>query len=64
MKRSAPMLNSRQYNLPLAITPPATVPDNKQKELALALVELLVSAAYQSEESPARGGDDESETHE
>jgi hypothetical protein len=64
MKGSAMTHKNLQYNLPLATTPPATVPDNKQKELVHALVELLVNAAHQSEESPAKGGDDEFEAHE
>ena len=42
MTRPAKPLNS-QLNLLLVDAPKAVVPDDKQKELALALVELLVS---------------------
>ena len=60
MKRSAMPLQ-RQMNLSL-LDPPATtaVPGDQQKELALALVELLVSAAQGSVEERANGEDNES----
>jgi hypothetical protein len=38
------------------------VPDEKQKELMLALVELLSGAAAEVVQPQAKGGDDESET--
>jgi len=62
MKRSAMPLQ-RQMNLSL-LDPPATtaVPGDQQKELALALVELLVSAAQGSLEK-RNGEDNESEAH-
>jgi len=60
MKRSAMPLQ-RQMNLslldPAAIT---AVPGDQQKELALALVELLVNAAQGSLEKQANGEDNES----
>jgi len=60
MKRSAMPLQ-RQMNLSL-LDPPATtaVPGDQQKELALALAELLVSAAQGSLEERANGEDNES----
>ena len=62
MKRSAMPLQ-RQMNLSL-LDPPATtaVPGDQQKELALALVELLVNAAQGSLEK-RNGEDNESEAH-
>ncbi len=60
MKRSAMPLQ-RQMNLSL-LDPPATtaVPGDQQKELALALVELLINAAQESPEKQANGEDHES----
>jgi hypothetical protein len=60
MKRSAMPLQ-RQMNLSL-LDPPGTtaVPGDQQKELALALVELLVNAAQGSLEERANGEDNES----
>ena len=60
MKRSAMPLQ-RQMNLSL-LDPPATTaaPGDQQKELALALVELLVNAAQGSAEKQANGEDHES----
>ena len=60
MKRSAMPLQ-RQMNLSL-LDPPATtaVPGDQQKELALALVELLINAAQGSAEKQANGEDHES----
>lgn len=59
MKRSAIPLQ-RQMNLSL-LDPPATtaVPGDQQKELALALVELLINAAQGSPEKLANGEDHE-----
>jgi hypothetical protein len=39
----------------------AAVPDDKQMELTIALVELLISAAGEGGERQANGGEDESE---
>ena len=41
----------------------SVIPDDKQKELTLALVELLSSAAAEGVQPQPNGGDDESETH-
>jgi hypothetical protein len=49
-----------QLNLPLLQGPTCVVPDDKQAELVLALVELLIGAAHVGLED---GGDDESEAH-
>jgi hypothetical protein len=58
MKRSAPLLD-RQMNLSL-LDAPATpgAPDN-QRELTLALMELLLNAAQESREAQANGEEDE-----
>jgi hypothetical protein len=50
-----------QLNLPLLDTPAAAVPEGKQKELTLALVELLISGFQDSVPSPTTGGGDEPE---
>ena len=61
MNRLAKPLNS-QLNLLFANTPMAVVPDDKQKQLALALVELLIGAAQESSNPLlALGGGDELE---
>ena len=60
MTRHAKPLNS-QLNLLLVDAPKTVVSDDKQKELALALVELLISAAQQSSPQLANGGRDEFE---
>lgn len=52
---------SAQLNLPLLNVPASVLPDDRQSELALALVELLVSAA--KEQCPREGGDDERQAH-
>ena len=49
-----------QLNLQLLQGPTYVIPDNKQAELVLALVELLIGAAHIG---PTDGGDDESKTH-
>jgi len=48
---------SAQLNLPLLNAPSSVLPDDKQAELVLALVELLVSAAH--DQRPDERGDDE-----
>lgn len=51
-----------QLNLPLLNDPAAAVPESKQKELALALVELLISGFRDNIPGPAAaGGGDEPE---
>jgi hypothetical protein len=54
---------SLQLNLPLLNLPACVVPNDKQAELVLALVELLVGAAHTTVEDMRDGGDDERETH-
>ena len=49
-----------QLNLPLLQGPTRVVPDDKQADLTLALMELLIGAAHVDLED---GGDDESEAH-
>jgi hypothetical protein len=58
MKRSVKPLIP-QLNLQL-IEAPATVPGNKQKELALTLMQILIDAARENEIVPrVQGGEDE-----
>ena len=46
------------------INVPATAtPDEQQNELAIALMELLISAAEAKGEQSENGGEDESQTH-
>jgi hypothetical protein len=56
--RPAKPLNS-QLNLLLVDAPKAVVPDDKQIELALALVELLIGAAQENDRPLAMEGEDE-----
>lgn len=55
----------QQMNLPLLpIRTLPAVPDDRQKELTLALMELLIAAALETIDAPSHGGnDDASETH-
>ncbi len=62
MKRSARPLYP-QMNLPLVNIPPAAIPDDQQKELTIALMELLITAAQGKIEQQENGGEDEFETH-
>ena len=60
MKQSAMPLK-RQLNLPLLDNPVTTVASsNEQKELTVALVELLIQAAQGDLEMQPDGGDNES----
>jgi len=52
-----------QLNLSLLNVSASAVPDDKQMELTVALVELLTSAASEGSERQANGGKDESEAH-
>jgi hypothetical protein len=63
MKRPAEM-SHLQLNLSLLNASATVVPDGKQRELTLALVELLISAAGEGVNPQANGGGDEPETHE
>lgn len=68
MKRT-PQLITAQMNLSLKVSTLANaVPQEKQKELKLALVDLLTNAACPKEEEsldpdPAKGGKDEFQTN-
>lgn len=53
-----------QFTLPLLTESAAVLPGDKQRELALALVQLLIDAARESVADRARGGGDESEADE
>jgi hypothetical protein len=61
--KSQPKPIHNQLNLPLLKLAPATLPTGRDKELARALVELLVSAAHNESAAAlaAQGGDDEFE---
>ena len=63
MKRPA-MPTTMQFNLPLLDVPAAELPANKQSELDLALVELLLSAARESVGLPTQGDGNEPEADE
>jgi hypothetical protein len=59
-----PVKSSRlQFNLPLLDRPALSIPQDKQRELALALVELLIDAAHPSTKSQVNGGGDEPEAN-
>jgi hypothetical protein len=58
-----PVEPSLQLNLSLLTATACVIPSDKQKQLMLALVELLSSAAAEGVQPQAKGGDDESETH-
>ena len=51
-----------QLNLSLLNASATAIPDGKQRELTLALVELLLGAAGEEAQAQVNGGDDESET--
>jgi len=61
MKRSHKPLDL-QMNLSLLGIPATTVPDDRRRELAQALMELLISAQREGVEQQ-NGGGDESEAH-
>ncbi len=63
MKRSAKPPLYSQMNLPLCNVPASASLDEKQNELTIALMELLIRAAEAETEQPGNGGQDESETH-
>jgi hypothetical protein len=63
MKRSEKPINRAQLHLPIPTASKAAVTDEQQKELAVALVELLLSAAQEGDEGRrTSGGEDELET--
>lgn len=61
MTRHSKPLDS-QLNLLLVDTPKMVIPDSKQRELSLALVQLLIGAA-QASNPPEDGGGDEREAN-
>ena len=63
MKRSEKPIKLTQLHLPLLTASKAAISDDKQRELALALVELLISATQENEEAKTNGGGDEPEAH-
>jgi len=63
MKRSEKPIKLAQLHLPFLNASKAAISDDKQRELALALVELLISAAQENEEAKTNGGGDEPEAH-
>ena len=63
MKRPATPTNM-QFNLPLLDVPAAALPTNKQRELELALVELLLNAARECADLPTQGDGHEPEADE
>lgn len=62
MTASRPRSNV-QLNLPLLQMPPCLIPADKQAELVLALVELLIGAAVEPSTIPGEGGPHERDTH-
>ena len=63
MKRSDKPLDL-QMNLSLLSMPATTVPDDRRRELAQALMELLISAVREEDvEQQNNGREDESEAH-
>lgn len=63
MKRSEKPINLAQLHLPILTASKAAVTDEKQKELAAALVELLINAAQEGgDKKKASEGEDELET--
>ena len=61
MKRSSKLI-AQQFNLSLLSAAPILISQDKQKELKLALMELLTDAVCPSQkEGEARGGEDESQ---
>ena len=63
MKRPEKPIQLAQLHLPLLTASKAAISDDKQRELAVALVELLISAAQENEETKTNGGGDELEAH-
>ena len=63
MKRPATPTNM-QFNLPLLDVPAAALPANKQRELELELMELLLNAARECAGLPAQGDGNEPEADE
>jgi hypothetical protein len=62
MKPSPPR-SSLQLNLPLLQVPASVIPGDKQPELVVALVELLLAAVVEPADTRIDGGDHEREAH-
>jgi len=63
MKRSSKPI-AQQFNLSLLSAAPITIPQDKQKKLKVALIELLTDAVCpRQDERDDRGGDHESQTN-
>lgn len=62
MKRPANR-TTQQLNLQLNDAPAATVPGCKQRDLAVALMELLINAAREGAKKRDGGGEHEREAH-
>ena len=62
MKRSAKPLYP-QMNLPIVNVPPTAIPEDQQKELTIALMELLINVAVGKIEQQGNGEEDEFETN-
>jgi hypothetical protein len=62
--KPAKQLNN-QMNLPLLQAPATAVPDHKQNELALTLMELLITAAREKRSVPTAigGGNEPTKAH-
>lgn len=63
MKRPEKPIQLAQLHLPLLTASTAAISDDKQRELAVTLVELLISAAQENEEAKTNGGGDELEAN-
>jgi hypothetical protein len=63
VKKPEKPIKLSQLHLPLLAASKAAISDDKQRELALALVELLISAAQENEEAKTNGGADEPEAY-
>jgi hypothetical protein len=61
MKAPAKPIQVAQLHLPLLTASKVAISDDKQRELAVALVELLLNAAQENGEAKVEGGCDESE---
>ena len=61
MKRPAKPIDLVQLHLPLVTGCKIAIPHDKQKELAVALVELLISASQESNEKKRSEVEDEPE---
>jgi hypothetical protein len=61
MKRPAKPIDLAQLHLPLLNASKVAISHDKQRELAIALVELLISASPESNERKTSGGEDEPE---